>query len=330
MIKSGFLFTYKELGNASMTNRKSVCKLLAADFARLFGIQQKEFPPEILRIIQTRDFRYSKIRGSKRGEVIAGIAKRIQDGDFWISGPDKKDRWERGWGENLEEYGKTGDLANLIPAYIRPNQILRLDHEYIQPLVPDFEYNVVDVWRRWVFLEYLKGVDAIYEFGCGSCQHLPALVELFPEKKIFGLDWAQSSINIINQLKNNTSWKIEGRLFNLYEPNKDFSLEKNPGVLTIGTMEQLGRNFEPFLQFLLSRKPSIVAHMETIEELYDDSLPTDHLALEFIKKRNYLQGYLTRLRALEKEGVIEIVRVQRVLYGGPHHDSFSLIAWRPK
>ena len=162
---------------------KNILTLFVEDFARLFGTELERFPSEILKIIQTRDFRYVKLEGEKRGEIILGIKKRIQSGDFWVSGLDKKDRWEKGWGENLEEYKKTRDLAKLIPKYVRPHQILRLDGEYIQPLDVDFEYNVVDVWRRWVLLEYLKTVGTIYEFGCGSCQHIPVLAEIFPKKK---------------------------------------------------------------------------------------------------------------------------------------------------
>lgn len=309
---------------------KNTYSLYVKDFARLFGIRPDEFSLEILELIRTRDFRYTRLEREERAAFITSLRKRIEDGNFWVSGSDKKDRWERGWGENLEEYRKTGHMSKLIPKYIRPNQTLRLDHEYIRPLDLEFEYNVVDVWRQWVFGEYLKDVSSIYEFGCGSCQHVVVLAKLFPKKKIFGLDWAKSSLDIIEELKKRTSWNIDGGIFDFYVPPAGFSLEKDSGVLTIGAMEQLGKNFALFLQFLLDQKPSIVVHLETIEELYDSARETDELALEYVKKRNYLQGYLTRLRELEKRGVIEIIRVHRFLYGGPGHDSFSLMAWRPK
>ena len=320
----------KKLDKKQKLRAKNISTLFVEDFARLFGIRPDEFSPEILRIIRTRDFRYTPLQGEERSAFIDAFRKRIADNDFWVSGSDKKDRWETGWSENLEEYRATSDISKLIPKYVRPNQILRLDYEYIKPFDVSFEFNIVDVWRQWVFGKYLASVDVVYEFGCGSCQHIVALAKRFPEKKILGFDWAESSHAIIKELKVHTPWKIDGGIFDFYAPPAGFSLEKNSAAVTIGAMEQLGKNFDPFLKFLLIQRPSIIVHLETIEELYDPARETDELAIEYVKKRNYLRGYLTRLRELEKRGTVEIMRVHRFLYGGPGHDSYSLMAWRPK
>jgi hypothetical protein len=93
-------------------------------------------------------------------------------------------------------------------------------------------------------------------------------------------------------------------------------------------MEQLGSNFEPFLQYLLSNPVSLCLHLETIKELYDDRYLTDYLALKFDSKRGYLSGFLPRLQELEREGRVEILRAQRIFFGSLYHDSYSLIVWK--
>jgi hypothetical protein len=44
-----------------------------------------------------------------------------------------KDRWEKGWGENLEAYKRSGDIADLRPKYIRTGQPLRLNGKFVMP-----------------------------------------------------------------------------------------------------------------------------------------------------------------------------------------------------
>jgi hypothetical protein len=267
---------------------------------------------------------------TERDRVLVSILKRLASGDLWISGPDKQGIWEEGWSDNLEEYEKVRDVTVLTPKFIRPNQVLRLNHDYVQALDPNFEFNFVDVLRHWTFRKYLQGVKAIYEFGCGSCQHLPVLAELFPEKEFHGLDWTEASSKIIEKLVEDKGWNITGHRFNLYSPDESLALDSNCGVFTVGTMEQLGHSFEPFLQFLLRKRPAVVMHMETISELYDDAHLTDYLAIQYDRKRKYLEGYLDRLRQLECEDRICLLKVQRILFGSLYHDSYSLVVWKPK
>ena len=262
--------------------------------------------------------------------MIRDIVRRIVSGDFWISGGDKRPIWEQGWSENLEEYEKTKDLFALRPKFLQAKKVLRLGGEYIEPKSPHFEFDLVDVFRRWVFRKHLSGVKAIYEFGCGSCQHLPVLAELFPDKEIHGLDWAEASLKITSKLAQDKGLKIRGHRFDLFSPDPDLPLTGDCGVFTVGTLEQLGNKFEPFLQFLMKKRPAVVFHIESLTELYDESSLVDYLAKVYDRKRNYLDGYIHRLWELERERKIDLVRVQRVYFGSMFHDSYSLAVWRPR
>ena len=99
-------------------------------------------------------------------------------------------------------------------------------------------------------------------------------------------------------------------------------------VLTIHALEQLGADWQPFLDYLRSQKPLLCVHIEPLEELYDESAH-DQACLAYHRKRGYLVGYLTRLRELERLGEAEILEVTKSPFGGMNHDAYSVLVWRP-
>jgi len=305
-------------------------RLTEDDFAKLFKTQKKYFPAQCKDIIRKRDFRYRKADLAERDNIITGILKKIDSNTLSVAGYARQSQWERGWTENLKEYVRTHDDYSLTPKFIRPGQALRLNRDFIIPISNRFEFDFVDVLRRWLFFKYFRDKDVIYEFGCGSCQHLVVLSGLFPKKQIIGLDWAFASIKIIKKLAQFNKINLKGRRFNLFKPDFNYKLSSNCAVFTVGTLEQLGRNFEPFLRYLIANKVSVCLHLETIRELYDDEYLLDHLALKFDKKRRYLDGFLWRLNELEENKKIQILKVQRICFGSLYHDGYSLILWGPK
>jgi hypothetical protein len=101
-------------------------------------------------------------------------------------------------------------------------------------------------------------------------------------------------------------------------------------VVTIGTIEQLAGDFEPFLQFLLRRSPALCIHVEPTVELYDEDNLVDYLAVKFHRKRGYTEGFLPRLQQLEDQGRIEIVKVKRLFFGSLLMEGYNLLIWRPR
>ncbi|MCX6328968.1 MAG: class I SAM-dependent methyltransferase [Bacteroidia bacterium] len=303
--------------------------LKLSDFARLFHAEKSDFPEKCRNIISNSDFSYHRIAAEQRDELIVQILKKIDSGILTISGPSRQSDWEHGWAENLREFTRTGDTYSLTPKFIRHDQPIRLENDYVVTSSERFEFDFVDVLRQWLFLKYFKNAATIYEFGCGSCQHIVLLAEMFPEAKIVGLDWAKSSIDIISALVKLKRWNIEGQLFNLFEPDSTLALKSGSAIFTVGTLEQLGNNFEPFLQYLLSNPVSLCMHLETIRELYDDNYLSDYLAIKYDSKRGYLNGFLPRLKELENQHRVEIVKTQHIKFGNLYHDSYSLVIWKP-
>jgi trans-aconitate methyltransferase len=308
--------------------RDEALRVTAEELLYIFGVSADDLPCDCLHILNTEDFRYRNLEPTERESTLKDVIERINSDNLWVSGADKQHVWEKGWKENLDEYEQSKNVLSLIPKYLQGKKILRLKRRFIIAYDHKFSFNLADVFRRWVFRKYLGNVKAIYEFGCGSAQHMSALAELFPDKELHGLDWSEASLAILQKLVEDRGWKIKSHRFNLFEPDASLPLNSTCGVFTFGTMEQLGKNFEPFLQFLIKSRPAIVVHVEPISELYDKNNLMDYLAWQYHRKRNYLDGYLDRLRRLESKSIVRIIDTRRAYFGSMYHDSYSLLVWK--
>ena len=302
--------------------------LTSKDFACFLGISDNMLPTYCLRAISERNFRYEIISGKEREAVFLRVLKAL-DSLSDVAGPHRKQRWEDGWSENLREFIASGyDINHLVPKFVKKAEVIRLDGEYIMPEDAEFETNFVTILRLWLFSHWFSDVQDIYEFGCGTAHNLVALAHLFPQKELFGLDWAKATLEIIRVLREELQYKISGRLFDLVHPDHSFSLQPASGVFTIGTLEQIGKDFKPFIGYLIENRPHVCIHIETIYELYNPDILFDYIAVRYLEKRGYLQGLLTYLRELESAGNIEILALQRT-FGSLFHDGYSYVIWRP-
>ncbi|MBT3552210.1 MAG: hypothetical protein HN485_13820, partial [Rhodospirillaceae bacterium] len=100
------------------------------------------------------------------------------------------------------------------------------------------------------------------------------------------------------------------------------------GIMTLHAMEQLGSDFEPFLDYLIGLKPAVALHLEPIAELYDADNPFDAAALAYHAKRGYLTGFLNALQARAATGEIEILKIHRTGFGSTFHEAYSIVVWR--
>ena len=304
-------------------------ELTLDDFACLFGTTAEGIGDDCRDLIAEYDFRYRKLSHDEQNAIILRVLKKIHSDELPIAGPDRKPAWEKGWSENLRDFINSGfDLGQLIPKFVKRNEVVRLNGNYVMPANPDFETCFVRVLRTYLFRKYFSDAAAVYEFGCGTGLNLVELGQLFPEKKLYGLDWSKASCDIISKIAQTKQLNMTGVLFDMCEPDYHLELGADDAVFTIGALEQLGTRFEPFLKFLLKKSPSVCINIETTYELYDQSSLFDYVAAKYLEKRGYLKGYLTRLRQLEEEGKIELLAVRKT-FGSPFHDGYSYIVWKP-
>lgn len=305
-------------------------KIGVEDFAHLFGVSSDDLPEECCKLIDQMDFRYGKICVEERDQIILSVIKRLESDQLSASGKHRYKDWESGWSENLKNFiKKKHDLNALVPKYLRPNQPVRLNREYVIPYDPNIELNFYKVFRRWFYKKYLKEAKQIYEFGCGTCCNLAIIAELFPEKKLYGLDWAKSSVELVNEIAKSCGYNMSGVLFDMFSPDENLKISENSIFLTMNSLEQLGAEHEQLIQFFMKKKPSLCIHSEALLELYDENNLIDYLAIKYHEKRNYLKNYITRLKQLEDENKIKIIKIHRIPFGSLYHEGYSLLLWRP-
>jgi SAM-dependent methyltransferase len=216
-----------------------------------------------------------------------------------------------------------------LASEVRAGQPLRLRQKYVVPEDPNFETKWYEIFRLWIFKTYLSEVDNIYEFGCGSGFNIATLADLYPDKEIHGLDWAEASKEILEEMRRVHGLNIFGHVFDFFHPDQNLRIAPNSAVVTIGGLEQTGTNYEEFLQYILDSAPALVVHVEPIVEWYDSTNPIDHVAVRFHRKRKYLEGYLDRLYDLENSGRIEILKKKRAFFGSLYLEGWSQLIWKP-
>lgn len=93
-------------------------------------------------------------------------------------------------------------------------------------------------------------------------------------------------------------------------------------------MEQIGVNFKKYVNFLIKNKPKLVINIEPINELMDKTLILDYLSVKYSQKRNYLEGYYSYLKTLEKKKSIKIIEVKKSHFGSLYINGYSIIVWK--
>jgi transketolase C-terminal domain/subunit len=317
--------------NAAGSNDQTQRELTPRDFACSFGTTVEDIPSDCRQLIGAKDFRYRILESEERDRVVLNVLMRIEADTQIVGADSRQDVWQKGWNENLQDFAKSGfDLGTLVPKFIRPGAIVRYKGDYIEPASSTFELDYYSVLRLWLLRKYLSDLQTVYEFGCGSGFNLAALAQLYPNKILHGLDFVSSSVEIVNKLAQTYGWHMTGHLFDMRSPDEDLEIADDSAVVTIGTIEQLAGDFEPFLQFLLRRSPALCIHVEPTVELYDEDNLVDYLAVKFHRKRGYTEGFLPRLQQLEDQGRIEIVKVKRLFFGSLLMEGYNLLIWRPR
>lgn len=305
-------------------------KVTIDDFARSFGTDTEDIEKNCSDIINGKDFSYSLITGYEYDRLILNILKKIEEDRQIIGDSSRKKVWNDGWQENLDEFVNNNyNLEKLVPKFIRSGQEIRYNMTYIRPTNPNFELDYYKVFRQWLFKRYLNDYDHIYEFGCGTGFNLVFLTQLFPDKKLYGLDFVSSSVNIINKIAGHYKYNMMGYLFDMIYPDFNIKLEKNSAIFTIGSIEQLAGKFELFIEYLLEQPISLAIHVEPVIELYHKDNLADYLAIKFQSKRGYTKSFLPYLKKLEIDKKINLLKIKRLYFGSLHMEGYNLLIWRP-
>lgn len=273
---------------------------------------------------------YSPVSDEEKDEIFIKIINTLLDPFLVYSGPHRLKQWEKGWGQNLTELKNKKELGAVSPKYFSKYIINRLGQRFVKGISKDYEKNMLYLILDYVFDKYLRSVDNIYEFGCGTGHNLIKTREVNERANLIGLDWSKSSQKIIKTMANSGLVRnIQGFNFDFYRPNKKIGVAKNSGIYTVAALEQIGENFIPFVTYLLKNRPTICIHVEPIAEMLNETSLIDNLSIKYFRKRKYLNGYLDYLKELEREGKIKILETKRTYIGSMYIEGYSVIVWKP-
>lgn len=303
-----------------------------AKVAAQFGISEAELKT-LLGKRAWPTLNYRVIEGDERDAIMLGILERIELPDLRVVGGNDNTVWERGWGEILEQVRSKGFSPEILhPQYLFHHNIMRFCGQYIDAGNTQFICDYDHLLRYVTLARHMKGAKKVVELGCGTGTSQLMLAEILPANvKLVASDWAKPSQEIIRAIAVYTKRDITPVCFNMLtlEGWDELSIDSDTTVLTVHALEQLGGNHTALLDKLLAAKPERCVHMEPIAEFYDKGTLFDSLAIRYHKRRNYLDGYLTRLRELAAQKKVEITSEYRLSFGDRYHEAFSIVEWKP-
>tara|TARA_X000001388_G_C2220451_1_gene118999 strand:+ start:49 stop:984 length:936 start_codon:yes stop_codon:yes gene_type:complete len=297
------------------------------DYEVAFGEEISQFLSEV---IQKCPVEYSEVESAEKEKIIINILDHMKNDFISRAGPKRIKDWDTGWGENLNLVSEYSDINSLIPKYFGKYNVIRFCSRFIKVVNKEAEYNTVKILQTWLFEKFLKEVDCVYEFGCGTGHNLFRVRDINKKAEIYGLDWSISTGEIFKKINNCFGEDFRYKQFDFFNIDRSFELKENSGVYTFAALEQSGEKFKNFIDYLVLNKPKICFHVEPISELLDpENNLNDYLSIEYFKKRNYLEGFYKYLKKLENEGTIEIVLEKRSTIGSLYINGYSIVAWRP-
>jgi len=303
-------------------------KINTSILSKLFLDLSKDLKKNCNYLVRKYDLRYRKLTLKEYKFQINEIISTIENDKQIIAHPNRKKVWQKGWLENLKDYKKNRKKISLIPKYYtaRENKFFRLGGEFIYTKNKNFEIYMLDIYRNWFAKKYLSNIDYIYEFGSGSGNNLVSLTDIFPKKNFFGLDFAKSSIDILNNLIGYKN--VKGILFDMFKPNFNLKIKKNSAFFTIGSIEQLGGKIDPILNFFIQKKPVLCINIEPDISFYDSNKIEDYLAVRFQTKRGYTSCIYSKLKKKEQEGKIKIIKKFRSPFGSKMIEGYNFFLWK--
>ncbi len=309
-----------------MNNKQKTITLTPKDFTNLL---EKDLSPFVKNIIKKYNFQYTNVTEEERDAIIKKIVTTLLDPFLIFSGKHRLGQWENGWAQNLKEFSSNKKVLSIIPGYFGKYPFVRIKQKWVKPKSKDFEYNMLGIILDWLFDKYMRGTDPIYEFGCGTGHNLMRLRGINSQSSLWGLDWATSSLKLIRTYAEEYDENLFAHKFDYFNPDKKFKLDKGSIIYTVASLEQIGDKYDKFIDYLLVQKPKLCIHVEPIGEVLDENNLLDYLSKEYFKKRNYLNGFLTKLRELEKKGLVKIHKEQRTYIGSFFIEGYSVIVWSP-
>lgn len=281
------------------------------------------------------ELRFRRQDGPERDATILKVARILQDESLAVSGAHRLDAWRRGWGEILER-ARAGELRYeaLSPQYFKFD-VARIDGDFATLGSPRFEFALCHAFKAALYDRWLDDGGRLVDLGSGTAANLVLLARMFPNAEIVGADWAEPAVELADLVGALHGGRVRGARFDMLslEGREGLDALKDAAVVSVHAFEQLGEAWGPLLEMLVAARPALCVQVEPIAEFYDEHDRPDPLLAGlgrlYHRKRGYLSGYLTALRALAREGRVEILEARRAPVGTMVHEPYGVVVWRP-
>ena len=106
-------------------------------------------------------------------------------------------------------------------------------------------------------------------------------------------------------------------------------MDSNASIFTFASLEQMGDKTDDLIKYWTDNKAAVIVNIEPMSEPLDDNELLQYLSINYFKKRGYLDGYINKLKCLEKEGRVVIHEIIRTGVGSLFIEGYSIISWSP-
>lgn len=300
-------------------------KISKKEFFKFLNLKlDKKFIEEI----NKKNLYYKKTNNKEKAKLIKIIKNITVYKKFIKAGKKYKKKWEVGWDENYKSVKNKFSNKSFIPGYSDKFKYARIGTDIVRTYSKNFDHNILQLILLFCYLRYMKNYKKIIDFGCGTGHAILYLNRFSKKTNFFGLDWAKSSQKIF-KIINRKYPNISGHNFNFFNPNLKLNLNSNEwAAFTTASMEQIGKKYRKFYNFLKKKKPGIIVNIEPIPEILSEKKILENMSIQYMKKRNYLDGYLNFLTKEEKKNKIKILFKRKSYFGSFLIYGYSIIIWK--
>lgn len=177
------------------------------------------------------------------------------------------------------------------------------------------------------------GGDNLAELGAGYGEILLRLARRY--HKAFGHylagELTNNGLNALQTLARHENIPVVSGHCDFYSLTKDGCLSGYPGgvIYTSYALMYVPMLAGGIVDFFCSMHPQVCIHFEPVYELYDEHSLHGLLCRRYVEMNDYNRNLLSVLRDHEEQGRIEIVEIEKNVFGDNVLLPISVIVWRP-
>ena len=178
---------------------------------------------------------------------------------------------------------------------------------------------------------YCRSIEKLVEIGSGAGRNLFALALTGRWPQLHGVEISSTGREVARQvavhydIKNVTTSHID-----LLDTNSvGFGDLRGATVFSFYCLEQLPAHTRTVMLNLLSAGVSRVVHIEPTPELFSKTSLRDLATVTYIWRQNYQRSLVQTALALEKEGLIRILKIGRLNFAPTCRNDPTLVVWEP-